>query len=477
MGVRVGGLLVLLVVLLGAAGLGRGGAAAAGKGSVLIADLQCDGELTVTRADGTAVAGYVGLQLFAGDRINASVAAVVTLFDEENGTASQDVQPGTPFLVGGTSPAKRQELAAGLKSSIADLFGSADQAHKRDHDVGAVQMGAVIARLPVPAEEPTDNLGASDQPALRRDSTELEKLQAPAAPGARQVAPGAAPSPAPAAAPAPAVAENGATFSDGEAAPSAQAVVKGSSERVPAASNEAPQVPGAGANSAVPPGELGIGGSDGVGARTRLKVSPAMPSAKKERVAEDARSIATPSDQRDIDADVPSALLAKMEELEATTPLARAKLVRIEGVVPALTGAPLSGATYFTSAGASIQTLDQTLIDGRKCRIRAVPQGAPGWQVELVIAPMSEWQAVRARAHALVVSKMPNGGLLAANLLEARGFVLMSYKLRLRAAHHLETGKASSALMRSVWAGVAQQALLLGDWQTAARVMANLRKK
>lgn len=482
MGVRFAVTIGFVVVLLTCAAIGQGGTSE--RAAVIIADLQCTGDVLVTRAGGEQVAAYVGLQLFPKDAISATAPAVVTLFDDGSGTITQDVNPGTPFVLG-AAKAENRTLVAGLTSSISDLFGSAEQARKRDQEVGAVQAGAVIARLPVAADAIAKDLVKTRAIAkgLKEPGPSMNSVAPrPSGPGgsapqdAEQDAPAAnevkseaqaAPSP-----PAPVVSTQGQP-----AAPTAPAA-----SRAPAAPAASPVAP-ATTSSEGSASEPAVGGTledSGSGERARQPVSVASDDAELEdephkeiELKNVAPQTATKEDRSVVSSEPP---IARLEHLRLTHALARAKAVAMPEGVPLLAGRAVRGITRMTSGGAAVTSLDQSLVPGAKLELRAEQTGT-AWTTELVIATDAEWNDVKARAAELMRTQLPNKRLLVANLLEARGYVLFAYAIRIKAARRMEREGRHDSLARSLWTVLGQQALQLGDWSTASQMAVRARKK
>lgn len=428
---RLGGWLgVVLAVLLSVA-VGCGGAAGTQPTSLLIADVQA-AEVLVKRQGATStVPAYVGMQLFPGDTLRSTASAEVTLFDDTTGTMTQVVSPDGPFVVGGAGPVTGKGLVSGLRSSLSDLFGSAAEARKRDSEVGAVQAGMMLARLP-------------DQQKLR-NALRVPQLNGKFAPS-------------PAAAPAVAAPQPDAMSLDDDPIPDPAAPA---AMPAPAASAAGPE----------------LGAPEGVDTEAFSARPRGLPELSGGRAPVPGKEPAPPrggdnmpgaKDQ--LEGGGPTVLLARLEKLNGAWPLARARRVSVTGTVPAVAAAPGQGRTFLGSAGSSIRSLDQTLGDGARCAVRVEPQSGEPWELELVIAPRSEWNAARDAARKLLRSKVPNAKLLAANLLESRGFVLMAHKLRLLGLLELEGSGRKDALMLSVYGGVGRSALELGDWPTVSRI-------
>lgn len=469
MGVRRAATIGFVVVLLTCAALGQGGAAE--RAAVIIADLQCSGDVLVTRAGGEEVAAYVGLQLFPKDSISATAPAVVTLFDDGSGTTSQDVNPGTPFVLG-AAKAETRTLVSGLTSSISDLFGSAEQARKRDQEVGAVQAGAVIARLAVAADVRAKDLGETRGTAGARTNSRLS----PNSVTPRTAAPGGSgPQDAP---------------GTSEARPEAQAVPPPAPPPGPALNTQ--QRPVAPPPPPMAPADMSSEGTASAPSSVGKLEDSRDDGRARQSVPDTSEDLGLDEDPRKESADkaqvgvIPQEakkstrnagpLIAQLEHLRLTNPLARAQVIAMPEGVPLLAGQPVRGVATLTSGGAAVTELNQTLAPGAKLQLHAELSGK-AWDTELVIATDAAWNDVKARANELLAAQLPNKQLLVANLFEARGYVLIAYATRLQVARQMQRDGRRDSLARSLWTALGQQALQLGDWSTASEMAARARKK
>lgn len=425
------GWLVLVLVLAFA-----GAVEAAGRAVAVIVDVT--GEVTVNREGGArALTAYVGMDLFEGDRLVAAGPAEVTAFYESGGTAKMKV--ASPVVVGAAAPvAQKPGVLSRLGASLSDLFGTSTEV--RTEEAGAVEAGLIIARV---AEEDLESKSAAKDVVAR----ELlpDKLEGAAQSVVdRRPEPGAPPAPS-------------------EERPG-QMLERAPSDGLGRAGKSLPARPGGAAAPAdEPPGRAGDGRSGSGFTRNGLAPQPLRPSPldAKSGGGGTVRSRALPRRSG-----------GWLPGLGLESALARVRLAPQEGTVPALAGAPAAGSASVSRAdGRSVGATD-ALADGATATLRVRPAEGGAWSFALTIAPAAEFARVLADARALAGGD-ELGSLLAARMLDKRGFRIAAYLVQRKALLKLRAQNRPAVVLRRLTHQVAERALELGDFATVAQLRAD----
>jgi hypothetical protein len=429
---------------------------AAGRAVAVVVDVT--GEVSVQRkGEPRAITAYVGMDLFEGDRLSASASAEVTAFYESGGTVKHDVARG--LVVAATAPvANKPGVLSRLGSSLSDLFKT--QSDARADEAGAVEAGLVMARVAEEDVEPRKQRERLKEAESSKKEARSSSSVAPQDAGEAEMADlNTMPEggPAPVSAPAPGGAQPPAEQAPRDEAPPAPAAVQEESLSDNRSAPNAPPPPpaGGGIGNVFGPRPGTRSGGGGGGGTAGDDFAPRTPAPKPKSMPRRREAPKRPW----------------LPELTLDAALARAKTGAVDGSVPALATAPAGGEAWLALPGGERVLANLGFTDGAAVTLRVKPASGAGWSVPLTLAPAAEFDPVLKAARSLAAGGM--GHILAARMLEQKGYRLAAYLVQRAALMRLRASGRAPVVLKRLSHQVAERALELGDFETVALLKAD----